>query len=229
MRWRAVALIPTLLSCSDLSGTAGGVVALELRLPTPAVVEQHDTLVLVARALDADGDAVAADIFWRSPDSILLVDSTGLVTTDSASGSGRVQARTGSLLSELVQLEIHRRSDTLALAGAATITVPPGDTASAALAAAVLSLTPDTAGISNTRILYEVVDTAIAQGTIHLQGGGLSLRAATGLTGQPVTPVTLRRAPTATAAASVRVQVSATRPSGAAVPGSGQIFTVDFQ
>ncbi len=224
-----VALAVPLLACSDLNSTSGGVVALELRLPNPAVVEQHDTLVLVARALNTAGDPVPAEIFWRSPDSALIVDSTGLVTTDSSSGSGRIQARTGSLLSDLVPLEIHRRSDTLAIQGPTAITVPAADSASAALVAAVLSLTPDTAGISNTRILYEVVDTAIAQGTFHFQGGGLSLRAATGLTGQPLVPVTLRKATATAAAAIVRVQVSATRPSTLAVPGSRQIFTISFQ
>jgi hypothetical protein len=229
VRWYpAVALLP-LLGCSDLAGTGGGVVALELRLQNPAVVEQQDTLVLSARALDVNGKPVAADIFWRTPDSALIVDSTGLVTTEASSGSGRVQARTGSLLSDLVSLEIHRRSDTLVLHGPATITVPATDTASAALVAAVQSLAPDTVGISNTRILYEIVDTATAQGNFHFQGGGLSLRAATGLTGEPLVPVTLRKASPGTAPASVTVVVSATRPSKVGVPGSGQVFTIDFQ
>jgi len=224
-----VAVAVLLAACSDLSGTAGGVVALELRLPTPPVVEQHDTLVLVARALDGNGNQVAADIFWRSPDSNLVVDSTGLVTTDSSSGTGRIQAHTGSLLSDLVQLEIHRRSDSLAIQGPVTITVPAADTASEALVAAVLSLTPDTVGINNTRILYEVVETAAATGTLRFQGGGLSLRAGTGLTGQPLVPVTLRKVPGATPPATVTVRVTANRPSGSVVPGSGQVFTINFQ
>jgi hypothetical protein len=224
-----VALMLPLLGCSDLSGTGGGVVALELRLQTPPVVEQHDTLVLSARALDANGREVTAEIIWRSPDSILSVDSTGLVTTDSSSGAGRIQARTGSLLSDLVLLEIHRRSDTVALPVQTTITVPASDTASPALVAAVRSLAADTVGISNTRILYEVVETQAATGRLRFPGGQLSLRAATGLTGEPLVPVTLRKVPGTTPPVSVTVRVSATRPSGVAVPGSGQVFTVDFQ
>jgi len=223
-----VALAAPLLACSDLNSTSGGVVALELRLPNPAVVEQHDTLALVARALNTAGDPVPAEIFWHSPDSALIVDSTGFVTTDSSSGSGRIQAHTGSLLSDLVPLEIHRRSDSLAIQGPTAIPVPATDSASAALVAAVLSLTPDTAGISNTRILYEVVDTAAARGTVRFEGGGLSLRAATGLTGQSLVPVTLRRVPEATPPATVTVRVTANRPSGLAVPGSGQVFTISF-
>ena len=227
-RWPVV-LSTALLGCSNLSGTRGGVVALELRLQTPPVVEQFDTLVLVARALDADGNEVAADIVWSSPDVILIVDSTGSVTTDSSSGTGRVQARTGSLLSDLTLLEIHRRSDTVALTAPTTLTVPASDSASAAMVAAIQSLVPDTVGISNARLLYEVVETADATGKLRFQGGGLSLRAATGLTGQPVTPVTLRKVPGTTPPATVTVRVSAVRPSGIAVPGSGQVFTVNFQ
>lgn len=229
MKCWSLFLASLLLGCSDLSGTKGGVVALELRLQTPPVVEQFDTLLLVARALDADGREVATDILWRSPDSILIVDSTGSVTTDSSSGSGRVQARTGSLLSDLTVLEIHRRSDTVVLEVPTTITVPASDSASAAMVAALQSLAPDTVGISNGRLLYEVVETADATGKLRFQGGGLSLRAATSLTGQPATPVTLRKVPGTTPPSTVTVRVSATRPSGIAVPGSGQLFTVDFQ
>lgn len=223
-------LLLCLAGCSDLGGTKGGVVALEIRLPTPPAVEQFDTLQLVARALDADGNEVqGAEIFWASPDSALSVNSAGTVTTDTTAGSGRIQARTGTLLSDLVQLEIHRRSDTLAVPGPTTITVPASDTSSGPLVAAVQSLSPDTVGISNTRILFEIVDTAAANGKVRFEGNTLSLRVATGADGGPIVAVTLRRVPGATAPASVTVRVSATRPSGFVVPGSGQTFTVNFQ
>lgn len=227
-RWQWFLLC--LAGCSDIAGTKGGVVALELRLPTPPALEQHDTLPLVARALDANGNEVqGAAIFWASPDSFLTVDSTGAVSTDTSAGTGRIQARTGTLLSDLVALNIRRRSDTLAVSGPTTLTVLPSDTASGGLVAAVQSLSPDTVGINNTRILYEVVDTAAAKGKVRFQGNTLALRTATGDNGQPLTPVTLRRVPGTTAPASVSVRISATRPSGIAVPGSGQIFTVNFQ
>lgn len=229
MKRRSLLLLAPLLGCSDISATKGGVVALELRLQTPPVVEQFDTLTLVARALDADGNEVAADIVWSSPDSILIVDSTGRVTTDSSSGTALIQARTGSLLSDLTQLSIHRRSDTLALTAPTTVSLAPTDTASAPLIAAVLSLSPDTVGIENTRILYQVVDTAAANGKVRFQGDGLSIRVATSLSGQPTVPVTLRRVPGQSQPASVLVRVSAQRPSLIAVPGSGQTFTVNFQ
>ncbi|HXI20618.1 MAG TPA: hypothetical protein VNH46_06010, partial [Gemmatimonadales bacterium] len=113
-RWWPV-LLP-LVGCSSLTGDQG-IVALELRVPSPAVVEHLDTLALRARALNVSGDSVAATIFWRTPDSTLVLDSTGFVTTDSTSGSGRVQARVGSLVSDLVTLTILPRADTLQLTG----------------------------------------------------------------------------------------------------------------
>jgi len=225
-RW-SLLLLPV-LGCSDISGSKG-VVALELQLPNPAAVEQHDTVTLVARALDADGHEVEAEIFWRSPDSILKVDSTGLVTTDTTAGSGRIQAHSASLFSDLLSLEIHPHSDTVLLTPPTTLTVAAADSASAPLVAGVQSFAPDTVGIGNTRILYEVVDTTAAKGKVRFEGGQLAVRVATGLTGEPLVAVTLRRVPGATAPASVVVRVSANRPSGAAVPGSGQTFTINFQ
>ena len=51
----------------------------------------------------------------------------------------------------------------------------------------------------------------------------------TGVDGAPVAPVTLDRASGSTAPVTATVEVTALRPSGAAVPGSGQTFTVTFQ
>lgn len=226
--WFLVALA----GCSDIAGTRGGVVALEILLPTPPAIEPDDTLTLRARGIDANGREVTdAPIIWTSPDTALHLDSvTGKASTTLTGGPGlRVQARTGSLLSDVVSLEIHRRSDTLALPGLTTLTVAAADSASEALVAAVQSLTPDTAGIGNTRILYEVVDTAAARGNVRFSGNTLALRVPTGSDGTPATPVTLRRVPGGTAPATVEVRVSATRPSGISVPGSGQIFTINFQ
>jgi len=228
-RFHRTLLILPLLGCSDITAMAGGVVALELRLPNPAVVEQNDTLQLRARALNAKGDSVPANIVWRTPDTTLVLDSTGLVSTTLTSGSGRVQAKAASLVSELTTLQIRRRSDTLALTGPAVVTIAGADTASAALQAAVLSLAPDTAGISGTTLLYEVVETAAAQGKLRFAGGGLALRATTSASGEPAVPVTLRKVPGTTPPAAVTVRCSATRPSGRAVAGSGQVFTLNFQ
>ena len=226
-------LLLALVACSSLNEIAGGIVALEVQLPIPAYIEPNDTIQLRARALDAQGDSVAATITWATPDTTLTIDSiTGQVATTLISGSGRVQARVGSLRSDISgtngTLTIRPSSDTLRLTGTDTLTVLAADTSSAALLAAVESNNP-VGGVANTTILFSVVDTASAAGTVHFAGNGLSLRATTGSTGTPAVAVTLRRTSGATAPDSVLVDVSATRPSGAPVAGSGQRFTVRFQ
>jgi hypothetical protein len=205
-------------------------VALELRLPSPPAVEQNDTLTLHARALNANGDSVATTVYWRTLDDTLLtvVDSAGLVTTSRTSGQPRVQAYAGSLRSELVILTIRPRSDTLALTVSPTITVPAGDTLSDTLGAAVLSNNP-AGGVTGTSIVYAVVDSVAARGKVRFANGLLTLRATTGANGAPVTAVTLRTVAGVTPPATVQVRVSATRPSGQDVPGSGQLFTILFQ
>jgi len=225
--WRVV-LAVVLAACSDLSSTGKGVVALRVLLPSPAAVEPGDTLPLQAQALDIDGDTIpGAEIFWRTPDTAALdmVDSVGLVTTALTSGTGRVQARVGSLFSDLQTLTIRRASDTLVLTGEAFDTVAAGDTASAPLEAAVLSLTPDTAGINNTRITFALLDSLSG---VHFAGDVAILGALTGPGGKPAQPVTLRRSGPAVLG-TVRVALSATRPSGAPVGSLNPVITITFQ
>lgn len=228
-RTRSWLLALGLLGCSDLQSGDTGIVALEVVLPSPAVVEAGDTVQLRARALNQAGDSVAATIVWRAPDSAVTVDSNGRITTDSTSGSGRVQARVGSLLSDLLIITVRRASDSVALTQPAGQTVEPGDSASTPLVASLLSLTPDTTGISGATLLYEVVDSAAMRGIVRLAGNVLSQRAITTTTGAPAVGVTLRRVPGATFPVTAQVRVSAARPSGAVVPGSGQLFSITFE
>jgi hypothetical protein len=207
------------------------VVALELRLPSPAAVEQNDTLRLNARALDAEGDSVAIAVYWRTLDDTLLtvVDSgAGLVTTSRTSGQARVQARVGTLRSEIVTLTLRPRSDTLIVAVTDTITVPSADSVSDSLYARVESLSP-AGGVAGTSILFEVVDSAAARGLLRFANGLLAFRATTSTTGAPATRVTLRKVANQVPPPVVDVRVSASRPSGTAVPGSGQTITLLFQ
>lgn len=227
--WPLVALLP---GCSNISAPKGQPIALELRLPVPPAVEQNDTLQLQARALDENGDSVATPIYWRAADTtLIMVDSTGLVTTNLTTGSGRVQARAGRLVSTLSsgQLTIRPRSDTVELAGTDTILVPGTDTISAALDAQVLSNNP-AGGVSGTTILFEIdsLDLTRVADTAHFAGGTSLLRATTGLTGGPQTAVTVRRSTTSWKD-TLHIRVSAARPSGTPVPGSGQRFTILFQ
>jgi len=225
---RLTALALLLAGCSDLTGTGKDAVALRVLLPSPAAVEPGDTLRLRAQALDINGDTIpGAVIYWRTPDTaaIDMVDSIGLVTTALTSGTGRVQARHGSLFSELQTLSIRRASDTLVLTGAAFDTVAAGDTASSPLSAAVLSLTPDTAGINKTRITFALLDSLPG---VHFAGDVSTLGAVTGPSGEPAQAVTLRRS-SLTVLGTVRVAVSATKPSGTPVPSQNPVITITFQ
>jgi hypothetical protein len=229
LRWTLGPLI-LLAGCSKLTDSGNGAVAIELRLPSGAAVEPGDTIQLKARALNADGDSIGATILWRTPDSTLtMVDPSGLLTTDSTSGTGRVQARVGNLFSDFATINVHPRSDTLVLIEPDTLVVASGDTASAPLVAQVQTRNPD-GGVINTAISYVVDDSSNAtiHGKVRLTGGGLSYRAVTGVDGGPTTPVILRRIGTVQPPV-VRVTISAYRPSQAQVPGSNQIFVVLFQ
>ena len=219
-----------LAACSDLTGGGNGVVALEVRLPSPAAVEPNDTLILHARALDTKGDSVPVPVLWRTLDDTLLtiVDSTGVVTTDKVSGQPRVQAYVGSLGSQIITLTIRPRSDTLVVTVPTTITVPQGELVSGPLGAAVQSLNP-AGGVLGTSILYEVVDSVAARGTIRFANGLLQFRAATASNGAPTVPVLLTKVTDSTPPGTVLVEVSAKRPSNTLVPGSGQRFTILFQ
>jgi hypothetical protein len=100
-----------------------------------------------------------------------------------------------------------------------------GDTASAPLQGAVLSLTPDTAGIANTRIKFTLLDSLSG---VHFAGGVLTLSALTGPSGEPAQPVTLRRSDS-TVVGTVKVALSATKPSTHPVASFNPIITVTFQ
>jgi hypothetical protein len=225
------ALLLLAAGCSSL-GESGTVVALEVRTPVPAAVEQNDTLTLRAVARDQDGDSVAATITWASADTTLVIVGADQLTTSLATGTGRVQARVGSLRSELVTYTIRRRSDSLVLVGPAVDTVDVAlETASAVLDARLESHGDDTVGVSGATIRYRVIDadTALARNTVEFPGGGLERRATTGANGSPTTGVTLGIVAGATPPDSVRIEILAERPSGTVVPGSGQQFTVVFE
>lgn len=219
-------LCTLLLGCSSL-GEGDTVVSLEVLTPQPAVMEQYDTLRLRARALNLQGDSVAAVITWVAADTLAVVTGGDSLSTVYTSGIGKVQARSGSLRSAVINFSIRRQSDTLVIVGSATDTVVTDDSASAPLVAAVLSLRPDTAGIGGTRIHY-VIDSGPVD-SVHFAGDVSELFAPTGSTGEPATPVTLRRREGTTG--TVIVTVDAVRPSGKPVPvdSTSRRFTVVFE
>ena len=232
-RWLGAAVLVLLAGCTNLSETDSGVATLQVLAPVQPILEVGDTTRLIARALDNSGDDVSATIQWRAPDSTLTVDSTGLVTADSV-GTGRVQARSGSLISNFITITIVLRPDTLVLVGAATILVPAGQDSTPALVARLDSHhLSDTLPASGGTIVYQILEPVFADPSlrsIELTGQGLIDTVATGGGGTPVIPVQVWRVMGRTSPDSAIVEIRASRFQGTeVVPGSGQRFTVSFE
>lgn len=93
-------------------------------VPDSGRVEVLDTLRPHARALNGRGDSTAAEIVWSALDTTLqLVDSLTGVFVGRAPGSGRIQARAGSLVSNPVTITVVAPLDSIRVTGADTVVV----------------------------------------------------------------------------------------------------------
>ena len=221
---RAALLALLVLGCSDLTEAPGGVVALEITTPNLRTIEVGEMLDLSARPINKDGDSVAAEVSWRAPDATLAVDPATGVITGVAPGTGRVQAVSGSLASELVQFNVIAGADTL-IVTESIFTVAPAVAASPPLVAQLQTLSPAAAPLPDRPVEYAIITPL--DGSVTLPGGVLIDTLNTGTDGA-VSSVTLTRVNIAQPVSAI-VQVSAYRTRGALVPGSGQRFTVTFQ
>ena len=221
----------TASGCSNLETGPNGVAGLEVRVPRPPVVEVGQTIQLHARALDEQGDSVAAAVTWVTPDTTVTLTSDGKLTGRTGASQARVQARVGTLVSDLVPFTVNARPDTLVITGDSVLTVASGATGSGPLLASLRSFDP--AGpLSGRTILYGIVAPTFAdpaQRTVELPGGVLAVDAETGADGTPATAVTVNRVSGQPAPDSAIVTVSATTATGSVVPGSGQRFIVRLQ
>jgi hypothetical protein len=113
IRWAALLAVAAVAACGSLPDQGNGIVALEIRIPDSTLAINHSD-TLHARAVNLQGDSVPAAVFWRTPDTALItLDSvTGVVVALTNTGSARVQARTGTLLSDI--LSIGLRDSTIA-------------------------------------------------------------------------------------------------------------------
>lgn len=226
---RLLMALAALAGCSNLT-EEGGVAGLEIRVPRPATVEVGQTIQLSARALDRQGDSVAVAVTWLTPDTTVTLTPDGRLT-GRTSGSARVQAEVGTIVSDFVTFTVNPRPDTLALTGDSILTVASGVGISAPLFASIRSFAP-AEPLSGEVITYTVTAPVFpdaTQRTVELPGGVLSLAAITGADGTPATPVTLNRVTGQSSPDSAIVTVSAVTAAGATVPGSGQRFIVRFQ
>lgn len=107
MKRFAVALVVLAAACGSLPDAGGGVVALQLLPPDVLTLRVDSSVTLRARALDIRGDSVAAPIFWRTPDTAFVtLDSVSGVMVGKSIGSARVQARVGTLSSDILTFTI---------------------------------------------------------------------------------------------------------------------------
>ncbi len=225
-RWALLLLVLLVPGCSDLTEGAGGVVGLEITTPPKTDLEVGETMTLTARALDEDGNTVPAAVTWRTPDATLAVDEATGVITGVSPGVGRVQAFADLLGSSVLTFNVLTRADTLIVTDSVFTVAPLAN--SPPLVAQLQSFSP--AGpVANRPVAYAITSPPVV-GTPAVELPG-SVQADTLLTGTDgaVSSVTLNRVLNVAQPDTAIVTVSAFRPDGSLVPGSGQRFIVLFQ
>ncbi len=224
--WGWLALAGTAaLGCSGLTEGEAGVVALEVLVPSPPVLEIGETIQLSARPLDKNGDSVAATVIWRTADATVSVDSTTGLVTGVAAGTARIQASVGSLSSDLISLTVLTPADTLAIVGDSIFILTGDSVITPPLVTIVQSFT--TGVLSDRPVIYEIT-TPTPDTAVTLTGGVLSDTVQTGADGRVISEV-LTLNPSKVRPDSTIIEVRANRTHGEPVPGSGQRFIVRFQ
>jgi hypothetical protein len=183
-----------------------------------------DSLQLHAVALDQNGDSTDAAILWRTGDTTVTVDSITGWVTGALPGNGRVQAFSGTLVSDAVSFTVLVRPDTLIIVGPADDTIPAGNTTSDPLVVRIETTQPPgpAAGIP---VIYTLVPFGATLPAVQFANGAAADTATTGADGTASITVGLVGTP---ASDSVAVTAQAARSNGTPVPGSGQRFIVRF-
>lgn len=218
------------LGCSGPTATEEGVATIALLAPAPAEVEAGQTIFLRAAALGPAGDTLGIPVYWIALDTTIVVDSvTGALTGRNAGTVGRVIALAGGLYSPRVTWSVLFPADTLVQVGAATSTMAASDTISIDLQARLDRLGVTTTPVQGRRLVYEVVEPVFAlpeDRTVELSGGGLIQSVQTTSFGIPSVPIRVRPVAGQTRPDSVIVTVSAWRPGGEPIAGTGHRFTI---
>jgi hypothetical protein len=140
----------------------------------------------------------------------------------------RVQVTSGSLTSDFVNFAVVPAAESLQIIPPDSARVLVTDTASVPLVAELDTVNP-LGPLQGRQIIYQLTTIFGQPGdTASLGGGGMTRAVATNSLGQPTTPVYVRAIPALSRPDSVLVEITAFRPSGAAIPGSGQVFIVRF-
>lgn len=200
-------------------------VAIEVSLPD-SVVEEADTIVPRARALNGYGDSVAATIVWGSLDTTLTVlDTLTGATLGAFPGTGRLQARVGTLRSQNLTLTIRAQADTIFALTALRDTVAVGtpDSLSDSITVRLQDLTTSATPVNlvGRQVVFRIVYPSGAAAFTLVPGD----TAVTGSAGEAVVQVRLL---SRTLPDSAVVEATAVRAIGAPVPGSPVTFVVEF-
>ena len=190
------------------------------------MVEEGDTIVPLARALNGYGDSVAATVAWATADTgtLVLLDSLSGATLGRRPPSGRLQAHVGSLRSTVLTVTVRPQADPLTATGPLRRIVATPDSQSDALEVRLEDLTTGTtpAGLANRQVTFTVTYPA-GSGSFTLLPGDTVLTGSGGLASVQV------RLVNRTLPDSAVVEARAVRANGQAVPGSPVTFVVEFQ
>jgi len=195
------------------------VIAIEVIVPDSGRVEVLDTLRPRARALNGRGDSAAAQIVWSALDtSLQIVDSLTGVTVGRVVGTGRIQARVGTLRSIPVTITVLAPLDSMRVSGPDTVIVPAPDSLSDSLLIQVFAPQGAAAG---RKIALGITFPPGAAG-LTLVPGDTVRTSGTGLAAFQVRASGITRPDT------VVVSASAQHAGGTPVPGSPLTFVVEF-
>ncbi len=232
-------MLAAALACGKLGPDLNHVIALEVTAPDS--LEEYDTLVPHARALDGHGDSVAATVVWATLDTAVLTvldSSTGTTAVNHpGTTAGRLLARAGTLFSSPVFLRALAAADTVfttrttadtvtladSLSDSLTVEIADtiasasgGDSLTVALAGrpVVFAITYPTSAGRVTLVTHDTTHALVTTDTVASGTGGIAA----------VKVRLIGPAPD-----SVVVTASARRAVGTTVPGSPVTFVVRFQ
>lgn len=216
--------VGAVLACGQLGTDVDHVVALEIVLPDSGRAEVGDTVRPRGRALNGRGDSVPATIYWSALDTaiVAVVDSETGVSFAAATGTGRLQARVGTLHSNPQNVLVLARLTSVEAVGAVrdTVTVSAPDSLSDSLAVKAWA---GTSGAPSRSVAYAAAIypagattvTFVPTATVQTDAGGTAVARLRFLAG-PVPD-------------SVVVTAAVRRPNGTAAPGSPVTFVVEFR
>jgi hypothetical protein len=132
-------VVAAAVACGKLGTELNQVIAVVTAAPDS--LEEYDTLIPRAAALNGAGDSVSTTILWASLDSVLTVlnDTTGKTVASHTRQTGRLQAHVGNLYSNPIAIRTLAAADTLFAPAGDTVltdslhTAPPPDSLSDSL------------------------------------------------------------------------------------------------